>query len=200
VAKKTKAVSKLAEIAGKIVTLLEPLSPEDRQNVINGSLTLLGDAPTGGAPASGASASAGQASGGINEPDHGRNSLPAKATTWLKQNNLTLAQIERVFDITPEGVTVIASEVPGANDKTKTHNGYVLQGISRLLASGEPTFDDNAARKVCQDLGCFNRPNHATYMSDKGNVVTGSKSNGWKLTAPGLKHGAELVKELTKEE
>jgi hypothetical protein len=31
-------------------------------------------------------------------------------------------------------------------------------------------------------------------MSAKGNLFTGSKDKGWKLTAPGLKRGAELVK------
>ena len=106
---------------------------------------------------------------------------------------LTLAQVERVFDISNQGVTVIASEAPGKNDKQRTHNVYVLQGLSRLLASGEATFDDKDARKLCEDLGCYNKPNHALYMGDKGNLLTGSKGGGWKLTAPGLKHGAELV-------
>ena len=198
--KKTKAGPKIAEIAGKIVALLEPLSSDDRQKVINGSLTLLGEASSGGAPPSGASGSAGRAAGGGAKPDENLSGLSARGTNWMKQNGLTKAQIERVFDITSDGVTIIASRVPGKNNKEQTHNAYVLQGVSRLLASGETTIEDKAARQVCEDLGCYNKANHAAYMSDKGNVLAGSKGSGWKLTAPGLKHGAELVKQLNKEE
>jgi hypothetical protein len=111
-----------------------------------------------------------------------------------------LAQVERVFDISNQGVTIIAPEVPGKSDKERTHNAYVLQGVSRLLASGEATFEDKDARKFCEDSGCYNKANHALYMGAKGNVLTGSKKSGWRLTAPGLKHGADLVKQLTKEE
>lgn len=117
----------------------------------------------------------------------------------MKQNGLSTAQIERVFDVNAQGVTVIAAKVPGSSAKEQTHNAYVLQGISRLLASGDSNFDDASARKLCEDLGCYNKANHASYMSDKGNVLTGSKSTGWKLTAPGLTQGAALVKELSKE-
>jgi hypothetical protein len=34
-------------------------------------------------------------------------------------------------------------------------------------------------------------------MKDKGNKIAGSKDAGWKLTAPGLVHGATLIKEVT---
>jgi hypothetical protein len=31
-----------------------------------------------------------------------------------------------------------------------------------------------------------------------GNNLAGSKDKGWKLTAPGMKKGADLIKEMTK--
>ncbi len=192
--KKTKAAPKIAEIAGKIFHLLEPLNSETRHNIIRASLTLLGETSTHGA-AGGAALGATVGSA----PDPTLIGLSPKGATWIKHSGLTLAQVERVFDISNQGVTVIASEVPGKSDKEKTHNAYVLQGVSRLLASGDPTFEDKDARKLCEDSGCYNKANHAVYMSAKGNVLTGSKKSGWRLTAPGLKHGADLVKQLTKE-
>jgi len=117
----------------------------------------------------------------------------------MRQYQLTLSQIGQVFHIADGEISIIASTAPGKNSKEQTHNAYVLQGISCLLASGNPSFTDKDARKVCQDLGCFNRGNHATYMGDKGNVLAGSKDKGWSLTGPGLKQGADIVKELTKE-
>ncbi len=192
--KKTKAAPKIAEIAGKIVALLEPLSSEDRQKAIKASLVMLGEASTAGAQAGGASGSPAGTSA-----DPTLIGLSPRGTTWIKQNGLTLAQVEQVFDISNQGVNVIAQKAPGKNRKEQTRNAYVLLGLSRLLASGDATFDDKNARKVCDDLGCYDKTNHAAYMSDKGNVLTGSKGSGWKLTAPGLKHGAELVKQLTNE-
>jgi hypothetical protein len=185
--KNKKAAPKVAEIAVKIVGLLEPLSPEDRQKAIKASLILLGETTVPGAPGPGP------------KPDHDPGSLPPKATIWMNHNGLTRAQLERVFDISGGEVSIIAA-VPGKSDKAKTHNAYVLQGVSRVLASGDnPVFDDKIARELCRHSGCYDKTNHARYMSGKGNVLTGSKTTGWKLTAPGLAHAAELIKELTKE-
>jgi hypothetical protein len=54
-------------------------------------------------------------------------------------------------------------------------------------------FEDDAARAVCKHMGCLNTANHSSYMGSKKNLFNGSKKVGWKLTAPGLKKGAELV-------
>jgi hypothetical protein len=192
---KTKVGPKIAEIASKVFALLEPLASEDRQKVVKASLTLLGEASTDRTQNGGASRS--ESGGGA--ASQSIDGLSARATSWMKQHGLTVDQIERVFDITSDGVTVIASDASGKSAREKVHNAYVLQGLSRLLASGDATFDDKSARKVCEDLGCYDKNNHSTYMGDKGNLLAGSKEKGWKLTAPGLKHGAELVKQLTTE-
>jgi hypothetical protein len=187
---KKKAAPKIAQIAGKIVSLLESLSSEDRHKAINGALVLLGESQHSNFGGSGGS-------GGPGAPE--LDGLHAKGSGWMKQHGLTAAQIERAFDITREGITVIA-DPPGKDKKEKTRNAYVLQGMSKYLFSGDSAFDDKSARQLCADLGCYDDKNHATYMKDKGNVLAGSKATGWKLTAPGLKHAADLVKELTKEE
>ena len=116
----------------------------------------------------------------------------------MRTSKLAKEQIEQVFEIADTGVTVIGVNVPGKSSKEKTINTFVLEGIARLLASGEPVFEDKAARALCESVGCYNSANHAVYMQEKGNLFTGSKDKGWRLTAPGLARGAELVKEMTK--
>jgi hypothetical protein len=194
---KKKAGSKIPEVAGRIFDLLEPLTSEERHKVINSTLILLGETPT--SPTPGTQGPSTKPTGDGSKADQNLGGLPERAKAWMKQNQLNLAQVERVFHIAHDGATVIASPVPGKGAREQTHNAYVLQGISRLLAAGDPSFTDKDARKVCQNLGCYSPTNHATYLSDKGNLLTGSKDKGWNVTAPGLKHGADLVKELTKE-
>jgi hypothetical protein len=177
--------AKITDITMKIVKLLTPLDSDGRKKVIKASLTLLGEAAleleNGG---TGSAAELG---------------LSAKADAWIRQNGLTKAQLEEVFEIDGENTTLIADNVPGKSKKEQTIAAYIIQGIVKLLGTGEPTFDDKSARKLCEHLGCYNAPNHALYVDSIGNSVTGSKDKGWKLTAPGLKKGAELVKEMTTE-
>ncbi len=194
--KKAKTAPQIAQIATKICALLDPLSSEDRRKAINGSLTMLGEA-SGGAAAdrNGASGLRTPAADGAGSHQD-MSGVHARAITWMKQNGLNQEQVEQVFDTTSDGIRVIISEVPGKGRKEQTHNAYVLLGISRFLATGDATFEDAAARQLCTDLGCLDLPNHSKFMGDKGNVLTGSKKAGWKLTAPGLKHGVGLIKQV----
>ena len=186
-----------AEIAGKIVALLEPLNSEERRNVIAGSMALLGETFVPGGGAASVAGGVPAYPGGTSEPNNGV--LAPRAFQWAKQSGLTLQQLERVFDVTTPGVPVIAAQAPGENSKVRSINAYLLQGLSRFLASGDPTFTDQDARDLCKTFGCYDSSNHSFYLEGKSNLFLGSKKQGWKLTAPGLQHCAELVSELSKE-
>lgn len=181
----------LTEVVTRIVDILEPLSPEDRRRAIAASLTLVGDGPV--VPASANlvdQPEAGEAPAGLNP----------RALAWMKQNYISVEELEQTFHVAEGAVEVIASEIPGKNAKEKTYAAYVLTGVGQLLATGNPVFEDKAARALCRTLGCLNEANHAAYLADKGNEFTGSKATGWTLTAPGLKRGAAIIKELGKKE
>ena len=180
-----------AEVMVEVVNLLTPLASEDRKRVVSAALTMLGE--TSIAP----EISQQKASIDIEVMNDGTALLP-RAKTWLKQNGLTSSDLEQVFHTSSAGVEYIAPDVPGNNSKEKTYNAYLLAGISKLLLNGEPNFDDKSARDLCRTLGCFNEGNHANYLKDKGNGLTGSKEKGWTLTAPGLKQAAGLVVTLSK--
>jgi hypothetical protein len=117
----------------------------------------------------------------------------------MNQNDVSLSDLEQVFHIQNGSVEFIAAHMPGSSDKDKTLNAYVIAGIAKLIESGNPGFDDKTARELCSTLGCLDTTNHAKYLNKKGNEFAGSKEKGWTLTAPGLKRGAALVKEMTKE-
>jgi hypothetical protein len=174
------------EITGKIVNLLSPLASEERMRIIQASLTLLGETLT---------ALPKGATGGQDEPE---NAYPVRARAWMKQYAISSENIEQVLHVAEGTAEVIAATVPGKNNKEQTFNAYILTGIAKLFATGEPVFEDKSARSLCELSGCYDSANHAAHMKNKGNEFTGSKDKGWTLTSPGLKRGANLVKELNK--
>jgi hypothetical protein len=188
--------AQITGIATKIVNLLSPLGSQDRQKVIQGSLMLLGE--SGGSTAGSVGRLDDGHGGNMTEAKsvHNLAGVSPKANAWLKHNGITSDEIENVFDIANGEVTVIAAKIEGKSTKERTLNTYVVLGIGKLLATGDASFDDKSARELCDTQGCYNSPNHAVYLAAKGNLFTGSKDKGWKLTAPGLKRGAELLKAI----
>jgi hypothetical protein len=122
--------------------------------------------------------------------------VSARARMWMRQNNLDDNQLLQVFDVSDGNAVVIVSGISGKNVSEKAIKAYTLAGIASLLSSGEPAFNDKAGRDLCENLGCFDRPNHSRNLKDKGSNFLGGKDKGWKLTAPGLKFGATIIKEL----
>ena len=175
------------DIVGKIVKMLTPLTPEEKERVVNASLMLLGEMDI--------TTKIGKKGGSGNNEN---SDWPVRAKTWIKQNNLSMEELQQVFLVIEGGVEVIASEIPGKGKREKTYNAYILIGVAKLLATGEPSFDEKSARAFCKSSGCLDVANHALYLKEKGNYFTGVKDKGWILTAPGLKQGALLVKGLNK--
>jgi hypothetical protein len=170
-------------IASQIYALLQPLDSEARKLVVAGAMTMLGE-----------SFSRGKAKDDAGGGDAGDGEHPRKASTWMKQHGITAEQLSHVFH---EG-EVIAAKLPGTKKTDNTVSMYVLCGIGQLVHAGEPRFTDDAAREACKSHGCFDQANHSAIISRARNFFNGSKQTGWTLTAPGLKQGADLVKQIAK--
>ena len=179
---------KSVEIMTKVVEILAPLSKEDRMRIIRASLVLLDD--------SGSSGKSLELESHLQE-DFSSDSagLPSRTRAWMKQNSITTDDLAEVFQITKDDATIIAA-IPGGTVKEQVYNAYVLTGVSQLIISGTPFFQDKQARTQCESSGCYDSNNHSTYLNQKGNLFTGSKKTGWTLTVPGLKHAAEIIKEI----
>jgi hypothetical protein len=175
------------QIVDMIVKELTPLESEERQRIIQASLTLLGEAPIKSGKR------------GVNESDDdgaaGGPGPSARSRVWMKQNGLSVEQVSQVFHISTDDAEIIAHDVPGKTRRDKVRNAYILIGVARYLFSGDARFDDDTARVVCERYGFYDHTNHMKYMKG-GNEFTGSKEKGWILTAPGLKHGAAIVQEI----
>lgn len=175
--------SNLYDRVAKIVQILTPLTADERKRTIRASLALLGQ------DAKGVDGEA------ADEPSEVAD-MPSRAKVWIKQNGLSTDEVQQVFHISKDDVSVIA-DVPGKNKKEKALNCYLLTGLTKLLLAGAPTFDDKSAKALCESSGCHDRTNHARYLKDRGNEFTGAKDKGWTLTSPGLKRAAQLVKEAS---
>jgi hypothetical protein len=183
----TMSKTNIGETMTKLLSLLTPLSSEDRQRVISATLTLLGEPPP-----SSASQSTQFSNAAVVTP-----AASQRAAIWMRQNSLSAELIDQVFHIDGEHVEVVASHVPGKTNKERSLNVYLLAGAAKLLGTGDPTFDDKFARELCGNLGCYDSTNHTKYLKDKGNRLAGSAATGWKLTTPGLTHTAALIKQMT---
>ena len=170
----------------KMVSLLEPLSSEERGRLVRSAFAFLGETEPGAAQES-----------SHQSEEQPRTNVGARAKSWLKQNSLSDQQIEQVFHLEEGNCSVIATELAGKSKKEKTLSAYVLAGTASLLSTDNPNFDDKPARELCESSGCYDSTNHAKYLQQKGNWLTGSKDKGWTITGPGLSRAAAMVKELT---
>jgi hypothetical protein len=182
----------LPAIATELYKILEPHEPDVRERAIRAAMIMLGGNPQLAAPDRPLTTE----SPGIDEVG---SALSPKAKGWMRTYGVTREQLGHVFHLDGGVSEVLPSEAPGKNGKEKTINAYVLTGISALLQTGETRFDDKTAREICKAMGCFNEGNHAYYLKGRGNLLGGTKDAGWTLTGPGLKLGAELVRNMAGE-
>jgi hypothetical protein len=176
----------VTEVVAAIVSELTPLGPEERRRVIQASLVLLGDAPV--ASTDGAS---------IAQVDFADVGLMPRARAWMRQNGLSMEELQQAFHIEGSDCQVIVSAIPGKANRERVRSAYLLTGVAQLMVTGEPRFDDREARELCVRFGFFDTTNHSKYVKG-GNEFTGSREKGWILTAPGLKQAALLISELNR--
>ena len=184
---KTSTKSVVAAVP-KLVQLLEPLTPDERQRAISAAMILFGQS----APIQ----SGNQFPG---EPHEVGEGICTKAANWMKKNAVTREQLDHVFSIEADSIDVIAARMPESGKRKQTVQAYVLCGIRSFLRNGDLNFNDADARELCSRVGCYDAPNHAAYTTAFGNLITGSKEAGWRLTNPGLSVGAQIIKQLAPE-
>lgn len=171
-----------------VIRVLRPLSSEDRHRTVGAAMVFLGETATLKFVGGDAGAT------GVGAGDTGGDYAPA-AIKWMEQNQISAEELDMVFQFKGDGTFEI-HDAPGKSKKEKTLNTYVLTGLGAYIVKGGRNFTDSMARAYCETLGCLDRPNHATYLKEKGNEFSGDKTNGYALSNPGVRRGATLVKEL----
>lgn len=184
-------MSSLTEATATVVDVLNAFSSEERLRIVKASLTLLGDEiSTSSAQSRGSRGSEQTEVGGDSEISE----VHKLAQKWMQKNNIMLEQLEHCFHFDQGQVIPIALPGSATSKREQTVNAYIAVGLASYLANGEASFSDVQARKFCEQSGCYDIANHITAVKALKNRVTGSKSTGWTLTAPGLSAAADLVK------
>ena len=173
----------MTDAVAAVFDILTPLTPDERRKVVRAALTLLDDDASPAALAPNAERLTG-----------GDDDLPAGASAWVKKYGVDVERLHKLFHFDHGRVTCIELPRAGRTKREDVLNTYLLQGVAALLGSGEANFSDDDARRLCEHFGCYDSSNHAKALGDFGSNVAGSKSAGWKLTAPGLATAATLVK------
>jgi hypothetical protein len=173
------------DAVSKLIKVLQPLTPEDRQRAITATMVLLGQ--TNAPPVA--------LKAPIDVMGSG-DGISGKALAWMSKNSISRDQLDHIFTVEPEAIDVIASRMPGSSKRQQTVQAFVICGLKAFIRSGDPAFTDKDARELCQKVGCYDTANHSNYMKAFGNLIAGSKDGGWKLTNPGLSEAVKIVKEL----
>jgi hypothetical protein len=178
----------LATAMTKVIEVLTPLDSDQRKRVIQAAFALLGEEPALKASGSGSSKK-----NDVSDEET-IEGVPQAAAVWLAKAKITKDQLEQYLHVDGGAVKVIS--LPGNATKRidQVLHTYLMQGLASFLTTGEPSFSDKDARDLCGHFGCYDHTNHAKYIKEFGNRITGSKNAGWKLTAPGLTAAAELLK------
>jgi len=177
------------EAAAKLVQILLPLTPDERKRAIAASMLLLGQ------PMDEAVQKPTQQRSLEDLPPSSEGISP-KAFGWMRKNGITREQLDHVFSIEQDSIEVIAAKMPGDSKRQQTVEAYVICGLKAFLQTGEPTFGDKDARVICSKVGCYDIGNHSNYVNALGNLASGSREIGWKLSNPGLVRAADIVKTL----
>lgn len=179
----------LAQATDSVLGILQPLSPEERRKVVQAAFVLLGDdAPS--------LAYSGKHKGGGAQDGSGDDSeLKPQAKAWMQKNGVTMSSLELFLHVDNSEANAIELPVTDKSAGKRTTAAYLMAGLVALLKTGDPSFADDAARALCTHFGCYDKTNHSKHVKGLGNKVTGSKTGGWKLTAPGLTAIAGLIKD-----
>ena len=179
----------IPEWTKQVYEILRPLPVEEQTRVISGTLGMLGHAPLGRLTSSFAPED--ERENAINGREFGPN-----ARRWLKQHTVTGDLLAEVVDLTGDDIVLIASDIPGSTMKEKTANCYLLVGVCSLLQNDEPEFTDARAVEFCRFAGAYDSNNHTANRKSIGNRISGDRKTTLKLTAPGLRDAATVIRKI----
>jgi hypothetical protein len=166
-----------------IISELKGLDPEVCRRTLRAAMVFFGDKPGMPSP---------QETDTTSDNDDG--TYPSGVAKWMKEYGIAADEVDRAFHFNNGTFDIL--HVPGNSKRDQTLNAYILTGLGRYLTTGERGFDDPIARRVCERMGCYDQGNHSSTLKGAHPEFSGDKRKGYTLTNPGIKRGAELVKQI----
>lgn len=182
----------VGRVIAEVYGLLSPLSAPERAAVLAAVRAAFGVESTTRGPVE-----------GRRDPpvvaEQARSAAPfgQHAMAFIRRAGLSQDDLEEVFVFHGDSeVEVNVGRLPGNTAKEQTHAGYLLVGAASFLATDGAEISEKQVTDFLKLHGAYNQANHAAYRKSLGNLVTGTKRSGFKLTTPGLRRAGEVIREL----
>lgn len=119
------------------------------------------------------------------------------AKKWVVRNSLSAEQLSSVFSLGLDEIDLVARSIPGKSKREKHKNVLLLAGVASYLSSGSARVEDSPLREALGHYNAYDQTNFAKYMKEFAPDVSGTRENGYTLTARGLAAAAEVIREMT---
>jgi hypothetical protein len=119
------------------------------------------------------------------------------AKKWVVRNSLTAKQLSSVFSLGADEIDLVARSIPGKSKREKHKNVLLLAGVASYLSGGSARVDDARLREALGHYNAYDQANFAKYMKEFAPDVSGTRENGYTLTARGLAAAADVIREMT---
>jgi len=182
----------IPHIAATMYPLLEPLDPQDRIKATSAVLAMFGQSLVASAPVYVSA----DVSDSQPESYGFQTRLASNAQRSLKQHQLSVDGLTDIFEFSGADVALLAADMPGSTKKDRTINCYLVVGVWALLRTDEPVFDDETAVQFCKTSGAYDGNNHTANRRALANRIIGDRKYGFRLTAPGLRDAANVIKSM----
>lgn len=118
------------------------------------------------------------------------------ALKWMRRSGLTVGELGQIFSLGASEIDLVAKKIPGKSKNARTRSVVLLKGIAAYLSSGAARITDEQIKEACIHYDAFDSPNHAKYLKGIASEVSGSKANGFTLTARGITNATDVIKDM----
>ncbi len=115
---------------------------------------------------------------------------------FVKEHDLN-GTLSQVFHLEDSKCGIIVNDLKTPKKAQRQVRLGLLVGVKHIVEEGVPNIPDQELRDLCTTYAAYDESNFASYMKKQKHLFV-KTDTGWKLTKPGEKEAANLIKELGK--
>jgi hypothetical protein len=121
------------------------------------------------------------------------------AIKWMRRNDLTSAQLSKIFSLGIDDIDLVAKKVDGNTKSKKMRSVLLLKGMAAYLGTGVARVTHEEVKEACLHYDAYDSANFARYLKGLSAEVSGSKGSGYTLTSRGITEATELIRDLVQD-